>query len=272
MINQLHTSCKDCAFAVYSGKTQTGCSAEILERYRKNGADIVEAYDDNGKEFFVINDKLCSHHREKEWAKKYSKSELLNIVNSQTKSPYQVMVLHREESSPEGMDSTLKSLSEQFNPPNIISIISMKKVDSIYELNMELESILKKYDDKFDWRIQNILDPDETTVRNAIDLAVDGTYFKYGFPYYLVFESGFEIPKNFTQELHDSITFEGKQMVFCHPLKDSMNGMLVNRLLHRKHTGNAFNIHIEDKIAEFEEDAEKYMFNIEEICPSIKQK
>tara|TARA_R110000751_G_scaffold21636_1_gene61913 strand:- start:3754 stop:4572 length:819 start_codon:yes stop_codon:yes gene_type:complete len=272
MINQLHTSCKDCAFAEYSGKTQTGCSAGILERYRKNGADIVEVYDDNGKEFFVINDKLCSHHRDKEWAKKYSKSELLNIVNSQTKSPYQAIILYCEESTLEGIDSTLKGLSEQFNPPSIISVISMKKTDSIYKLNMEIEAVIKKYDDKFDWRIQNTLDPDETVVRQAIDLAIDGTYFKYGFPYYLVFESGFEVPKDFTEELHNSIVFEGKQMVFCHPLKDSMNGMLVNRLLHRKHTGNAFNIHIEDKIAEFEEGAEKHIFNIEEICPSMKQK
>ena len=113
MINQLHTSCKECAFAVYSGKTQTGCSAEILDRYRKNGAEIVESYDDSGKEFFVINNKLCSHHREKEWAKKYSKSELLNIVSSQTKSPYQAMLLYRQDSSSEDLSCTLKSLLQK---------------------------------------------------------------------------------------------------------------------------------------------------------------
>ena len=180
--------------------------------------------------------------------------------------------MYTEESTPEGLGSTVKSLVEQFNPPNIISIISRKKSESIYGLNMEIEAVIKKYDDKFDWRIQNILDPEETGVRQSIDLAVDGTYFKYSFPYYLVFESGFEVPKDFTEELHNSIMFEGKQMIFCHPVEGSLNGMLVNRLLHRKHTGNAFNIHIEDKIAEFEQGAENYMFAIEEICPSIKQK
>jgi hypothetical protein len=270
MINPLHTNCKDCAFAVYSGKTQTDCSAGILERYRKNGAEIIEVYDDDDKEFFVIDNKICPYHREKDWAKKYSKSELLNIVNAQTKSPYHVMILYKEEASQEGLSSTLKSLAEQFNPPNIVSIISMKKTDSIYKLNMELESIIKEYDEKFDWRIQNIVNS-ETTERQAIDLAVDGTYFKYSFPYYLVFECGFEVPKDFTEELHNSIMFDGKQMVFCEPIEGSMNGMLVNRLLHRKHTGNAFNVHIEDKLAEFEEGAENHMFNIEEICPSIKQ-
>jgi len=271
MINQVHTNCKDCAFAVYSGKTQTECSAGILERYKKEGAEIIEVYDDSGKEFFVIDNRLCSYHREKEWAKKYSKSELLNIVKSQTKSPYHVMILYREGSSKEDLGTTLKSLAEQFNPPNIVSIISMEKTESIYELNMQLESIIKKYDDKFDWRIQNIL-YSETTDRQAIDLAVDGTYFKYTFPYYLVFESGFEVPKDFTEELHNSIMFEGKKMVFCHPIEGSMNGMLVNRLLHRKHTGNAFNIHIEDKLSAFEEGIKSHIFKIEEICPSIKQK
>ena len=80
MINQVHTSCKDCAFSVYSDKTQTGCSAGMLDKYKDAGAEVIEVYDDSDKEFFVINNKLCTHHRDKEWAKQYTKSELLNIV------------------------------------------------------------------------------------------------------------------------------------------------------------------------------------------------
>ena len=271
MINTIHTSCKDCAFATYSGKTQKGCSADMLESYRKRGAEVIDVYDDAGKEFFVINDKLCSHHRDKEWAKKYSKSELLNIVNSQTKSPYHAILVYSQDSSLEGLSLTVASLARQFNPPNIISILNMKTAKSIYKINMEFEKVLTEYEDKFDWRIQNIIHS-ETTTRQSIDLAIDGTYFKYSFPYYIVFECGFAVPDEFSKELHDSVTFDGKQVVFASPLEGTLNGMLVNRMLHRKHTGNAFNIHIEDKLEAFEEGIDKHIFPILSLCPSMNQK
>lgn len=271
MINQLHTNCRDCAFAVYSGKTQTECSANVLERYRKNGADVIEVYDDTEKEFFVINDKLCPHHREKEWAKQYSKSELLNIVNSQIKSPYHIILVYSQDCNLEDLSRTVASLSNQFNPPNIVSVLNMKQTESIYKINMEFEKILTDHEDKFDWRIQNILDP-ETTVRQGIDLTIDGTYFKFSFPYYIVFECGFEVPDDFSKEIHNSIAFDGKQVVFASPLEKTLNGMLVNRMLHRKHTGNAFNVNIEDKLEAFEEGIENHLFRIEELCPSMIQK
>ena len=42
MINQVHTSCKDCAFSVYSDKTQTGCSAGMLDKYKDAGAEFID--------------------------------------------------------------------------------------------------------------------------------------------------------------------------------------------------------------------------------------
>ena len=271
MINQLHTNCKDCAFAVYSGKTQTGCSAGALDRYRENSAEIIEVYDDDNNEFFVINNKLCSYHREKKWAKKHPKSELLNIVSSQTKSPYHVILVYSQESSLEDLSRTVHSLGHQFNPPNIISVLNMKIEESIYKANMDFEKILTEHEDKFDWRVQNIIDS-ETTTRQSIDLAIDGTYFKYSFPYYIVFECGFEVPDDFSKELHESIVFDGKQVIFASPLEGTFNGMLVNRMLHRKHTGNAFNVHIEDKLEAFEEGIENHLFPISNLCPSMIQK
>ena len=44
------TSCKDCKFAIYEGKTQTGCEAGRAEIYMEKGMAF-EAYDKD-KEFF----------------------------------------------------------------------------------------------------------------------------------------------------------------------------------------------------------------------------
>ena len=50
MINQVHTSCRDCAFAEYTKGTQVGCEFNRIESYKNSGAEVLEAYDENGKE------------------------------------------------------------------------------------------------------------------------------------------------------------------------------------------------------------------------------
>ena len=45
MDNQLTSSCKDCVFAVYIGKTQTECKLGRVEKFREKGVDIIEAED-----------------------------------------------------------------------------------------------------------------------------------------------------------------------------------------------------------------------------------
>lgn len=65
------TSCKECCFATYEGKTQTRCSLNKLELFRKAKIDILEAYD-NDKEFYVLCDKKCIWWRNYQWATKRS--------------------------------------------------------------------------------------------------------------------------------------------------------------------------------------------------------
>ncbi|NBU33438.1 hypothetical protein EBS40_02295 [bacterium] len=70
MINPLHTPCKSCAFAEYIDKTQTGCSLGFIDIYKRQGAEILEVYD-NDLEFYVINEKKCIGYRENSWFKQY---------------------------------------------------------------------------------------------------------------------------------------------------------------------------------------------------------
>lgn len=73
--NLLNTSCKECVLAIYEGKTQTGCVANRIEKFKD---DVIEAYDDE-KEFYVIN-RLCNFYREdKEKYIKYGKVQLCKI-------------------------------------------------------------------------------------------------------------------------------------------------------------------------------------------------
>ncbi len=42
MINQLHTNCRDCAFAKYDKSTQVGCDFDRIESYKESGAEVLE--------------------------------------------------------------------------------------------------------------------------------------------------------------------------------------------------------------------------------------
>jgi hypothetical protein len=56
------TSCKECIFAIYDDKTQTGCVADRISKFSDY---VISAYDDE-KEFFVI-DRICNLYRTTKW-------------------------------------------------------------------------------------------------------------------------------------------------------------------------------------------------------------
>lgn len=64
----IKTSCKNCAFAVYSDKTQISCEFDRISKFKD---DVIEAYD-NDCEFYLI-DRLCTFYRDKAWG--YSVSD-----------------------------------------------------------------------------------------------------------------------------------------------------------------------------------------------------
>lgn len=272
-IKQIHTSCADCSFANYSGLTQTSCELGRISNYRSLGVEILEAYDDDKKEFFVVNDRICIYHRGPDWAALHEKSELADKVKEEVKVPYQCVLLASPESYGDLSEfrSQVSSLSKQKIIPQFVSIILPNVAvggSQMYDTNLEIENIMKQYPE-LQWRIQNILRED-ISPRSAIDLAVDSIYFKKKVMFYIVFESGLEIPESFSEELNDALFKDEIKPAFARAAV-GMHGLLVNRTLHRKHTGNAFNISVETKIENLEENSEPYIYNITDICPSLKQ-
>lgn len=94
------TSCKDCKFAIYEGKTQTGCEAGRAEVYMENGMGF-EAYDKD-KEFYVIN-TLCSYKIEK----KYDLS--LEQIKQIRKKSFGIAV-YIEDKDAKGLEETVESI------------------------------------------------------------------------------------------------------------------------------------------------------------------
>jgi cellulose synthase/poly-beta-1,6-N-acetylglucosamine synthase-like glycosyltransferase len=125
------TSCKDCKFAIYQGKTQTGCEAGRVETYMENGLAF-EAYDKD-KEFYVVN-TLCSYKIEK----KYDLS-VEQIKEIRKKSFGIAIYIDNEET--EGLEETIASIcSIDYDPSKICVCIS----HSYKLLTAEFTSKMKK--------------------------------------------------------------------------------------------------------------------------------
>lgn len=125
------TSCKDCKFAIYEGKTQTGCEAGRAEVYMEKGMGF-EAYDKD-KEFYVVN-TFCSYKIDK----KYDLS--LEDIKKIRKKTFGIAVYLEEESG--DIEQTIKSICDiDYDHKSIYVCIS----HSYKMLRPEFTNKVKKY-------------------------------------------------------------------------------------------------------------------------------
>jgi hypothetical protein len=263
-IEQVHTACVDCIFAEKANQTQTGCNFGRLEAYKEKGAEIIDAYDEHGNEFSVINGKMCLYKRTKEWGELVPKKKWKQSVVEQIKMRYHALISFNPDHTLEQLHQTMESLNSQENPPVLISIMSQSNL-----LPTQIIEYLNSKDyPNLEWRLQTFLDK-ELHERQTIDLAIDTTKKLVKIVFYIVFQAGFETPKEMSSEIQKYFVDDMQHAIFAFGREDG-NGMLVSFPFHIQHAGNSFNIKIEDKLREFEEGAEAYFRKIEDICPSLK--
>ena len=112
----LQTSCKECLFATYEGKTQTGCEANRIVKFEDY---VIEAYDDE-KEFYVI-DCLCNYHRSPSWND--GKADLSKVIDEN--KPTFAIILDTDDITKAKVDSTLKSILDiDYDHDKIVVLLS----------------------------------------------------------------------------------------------------------------------------------------------------
>tara|TARA_R110000824_G_scaffold9415_4_gene42157 strand:+ start:47028 stop:47903 length:876 start_codon:yes stop_codon:yes gene_type:complete len=213
------TICRDCAFAVYDGKTQTGCSLEKIEKFKKQGAEILEVYDEENKEFFVIKGRVCVFWRGGEWQEKNKgRKDWEDIVNKETMTRMEAIIYLDKNSTLMDLDKTVTSLQTGiFKPMNLTMINNHSSIEKMILARVGMESSLK-------WRVENIRDPasEDDTGENTDEFNPD-----YEFPeryrcvdialqksrakecnYYFIFDAGKTVPKNFISDISNSINID----------------------------------------------------------------
>ena len=242
---RVHTSCKNCFFAEYNGKTQENCGLNLIDKYRQVSDNIVLECYDNNEEFFVINNKFCLYFIEKNRLAENAKvDEVAKAIRNHIKIRYHMIIVLNDKLR--DLRSTLKSIASQKHPPVFVTIIKLPdnkiKGSAIVDL---FHKIYSKKKETPKWRVQNALNP-ELTVRDYIDITIDGTKNKF-YNFYSVINAGCILPKNFGSKLDEMINDEMKTF-FLIKGNEEGNGMVVPLSVHLGHSGNSHGIYLETKV------------------------
>lgn len=155
-INTIHTSCRNCVFSIYENDTQIGCHIDYIEKFKSNGIEVLEAYDDN-KEFFIINNKKCLGYRENSWFDENSTiEEKIKKYNDSNKLHYLLIInlKNMDNKSFEDICSQISKLSIQ--PQRIIFI---RYIDDNMTFPYDyIKQTWEKSGINTQWRIQTMVD------------------------------------------------------------------------------------------------------------------
>ena len=217
-ISPMHTPCLGCAFMINQEQKQIGCQVGRIEKYRERGADVIDVYDDNGNEFFVVNDKLCVYKRDKEWAKEVSKKQRVAEVERELRLKYHTMVIYDYKHDIEDLFKTMESIDSQNNPPIVVTVIN--RCTNVAQKDLVRLLTAKDYKN-IEWRLQTFFDNDATN-RECIDLVIDNTKYEYKVLFYITFRSGFEVPLTISDEIqkYEAREFEEGVKSYIHNIED----------------------------------------------------
>lgn len=162
-ISIIHTPCKNCVFAIYADKTQTGCHLDLLEKYKNHGVQILDAYD-NELEFFILNKKKCFGYRENSWFIKNGLSsdstieEKIKSFKESNKIGYLLVVNFLEiGDSDNDLYHLKKSLSTIEIPPKKIVFVRASTGPDRTDYK-GIQTLMKKSGLDCPWRIQTMVD------------------------------------------------------------------------------------------------------------------
>ena len=200
--NEPETICRDCAFSVYDGDTQTGCSLGKLDKFEEQGTEILEVYDETGKEFSVVKGRVCVFWRGGDWKEKHEgRNDWEDIVNKETMIRMDANLYLDKNSTLKDLDKTVASLKEGLIKPVQLTIINNhSKIERLVLARVGMKSGLK-------WRVENIEEDGEADRNRCIDISIRKTSAK-NCNFFFVFDAGQAVPKNFIADINRSLNVD----------------------------------------------------------------
>lgn len=233
-----HTSCQDCLFAITDGITQIGCKFGLIDKWDSIGS-LVKVYNETGQ-FFVVNNRICMHKRTKKW-KHADKifNEQQELVDKELEIKYQAIIFL--DSNLGGLAHLLSEMSLQTIKPVHITVVNAfginrakpteiaKILDAYHICPWKIESQMKSMIDEYGFHNDERL--------GLLDLVLKFTTIA---PYYVVYNSGKPITKNFIENTNWQIN-QGLLDVYAIEGDDGLHELLCNNTIHKILQGNIHN-------------------------------
>ena len=228
--NEPETICRDCAFSVYEGETQTACSLGKIDKFEEQGTEVLEVYDEEKKEFYVIKGRVCVFWRGGEWREKHEgRKDWEAIVNKETMVRMDANIYLDKNSTLQDLDKTMTSLQKGVLKPTQLTIINNHS--SIEKLTLARVGMKSG----FKWRIENIQDDGEADRYRCIDISIRKTSAK-DCNYYFVFDAGKTVPKDFIADINKSLNVDMNR--FLALKSEDGNGDVGQIHMHKQMGGN----------------------------------
>ena len=272
MISRLHTSCKECIFAIYdeSNKTQVGCKLEKLDKLKDNGVEVIETFDEE-KEFYVLNNHACMTYRNKLMEDK-TLDEQMEIVKQQAK-PRMACIILIQNNNESDLENTIKSLVEQEEQFREVIFTNLSDIKPSVIIDL-----INKHEGKFKWSVKQILD-EYWIGSKSINHALEKSRSTYA----CIFNSGFIINKFFVKEIIDALCNQMKRFIMLKGIDEKDNGLTVQTYAFLSLRGNEEANTDDEQGASVNSFLEKISYiastqnmfhlikNCEEICPCMKK-
>ena len=185
--NKVITSCRECVFAEFDGKTQTGCKQGVLKNYK----NVISAYDENGLEFEIIQGENCFLKRLQPFA---NDEEGIKLARLQSRLQIDAIIIC-DRYDPPRLIKMINSLIDQEHKPAKVTIVLKPTIH--YDPDF-VRALFK--DTNIDWRVENHLK--EETDYKYVDLVyAEKDRLKAA---YAVFSLNWAPPKDFLLKLSDS--------------------------------------------------------------------
>ena len=248
--------CRDCSFAVYDEEhdTQTGCKLNKIEKFRERGCTVTPAYDETGKDFFIIENRFCVFWREKGWEEddrfqvpknKRSDSQLATRVRHDVRTKFFTIIYIDQSHSLADLKKTANSIkSGLLRPKQVMFCDNHSKI--------EMKDILKIAKNSGGiWGVERIAEKDASKQR-CVDICMKKAKSK-DHVFYSFFESGHKVDKNFHSDIDNAINDELMAFLCLYPEGDYDKGELPDGFvgqvhIHKQIGGNCDSKSFLDKI------------------------
>ena len=249
----VRTSCQGCCFSENLGKTQVGCSLNKIRQFKDNGINVIEATDEDGNEFFVV-ERFCHFYRDHDWEKAASKYESPEKrVRKEVEISCGFIVLHGKDDSKDDITKTLTDIANQ------------KKIYPTFIVVGNNSSEVKQWDM---WHICKELFDESITKINVVkpfEEMDDLNLINECFPrvrngYYSVFRSGNSVPTDLIQTLDKCLNDKMKQIAMIKSINEKeIDGLTIQCVMHKFMHGNGEQS-VEEKLSIFAEMSKREHF------------